>query len=179
MTANKKAQNILEQLTAVHERFGRPLFIVETGTIRNAAQQYEVGDGHSTSAIAGWILDNSLSSEFFSIDIETKVAAEYLERHGLRDYVVFMREHSLTALNRLCKNGMMFDFIYLDSANDAQNTLDEFKLAWPMLNKGGCMMCDDCNESSAELHKGDMLMPYLRQIGIAYTEKDNQLIILK
>lgn len=170
---NIKAEQIKSRLAETSQRLGKPLRIVETGTIRNTAPEYETGDGHSTIVFANYVKDNG--GTFYTIDIETSVSEKYLSMVGLSGYVNIISGYSTTALNDFD----LIDFAYLDSANDAKNTLDEFLIAWPKITNGGCVMVDDCNEKSVELHKGDLLMPYLRENGITYVEANNQIWIVK
>ena len=169
-----KAQNIINQLDALRAKLGRDLIIVETGTIRNTNPDFEHGDGHSTRFIAEWVKENG--GFYTSIDIDCSVAKKYLFDLSLRQYVTLTEANSLDALPRF----NAIDFCYLDSANDADNCLAEFLIVWPKITTGGSVMVDDCNEASAELFKGDLLIPYLRERSIPYTQLEtNQIIIFK
>lgn len=154
------------------------MVIVETGTIRRTDPQYEQGDGHSTLYIAQWMRDNEVEGEFHSIDLETRIADSWLKAFDLRGYVNLVKGNSLDVL-KTAPN--VITFAYLDSANDAELTLAEFKTVWPKIVPGGCVMVDDCNIESAELHKGDLLIPYLAENGIEYAHlfDTNQIVICK
>lgn len=172
---SRKSDNIINVLNRLAAG-GKSLTIVETGTIRRIEDEYKEGDGHSTEAICRWIADGFTYHEYVSIDIDTSTAEFYLNRLGLLKYVELISAYSTEILPDI----KSIDFAYLDSANDAKNTMDEFVIVWPEIVRGGCVMVDDCNEESEELHKGDILMPYLRDRGIKYDQLDtNQIVIYK
>ena len=167
-----KSQNIINELDRIAALFNR-LTIVETGTIRRTEPEYEEGDGHSTRFIAEWSRGNH---SFTSIDIDCSIAKKYLFDNNLRQYVTLKEGLSTDILPTF----KMIDFAYLDSANDPDNCLNEFMIVWPMITPGGSVMCDDCNEGSAELLKGDKLIPYLRSENIEFEQMGtNQLLIKK
>ena len=169
-----KSDNIIEQLTLAAERLKRELRIVETGTIRKVGDEYEHGDGHSTTAIARWVKRNG--GEFASIDLKTETSAKYLKKKRLFKYVNLVQGYSTKVLRKLGR----IDFAYLDSENDAELTFKEFKMAWRKVVKCGCIMIDDCNVKSAELHKGDMVVPYLEHNDIKFTQySTNQIAIIR
>lgn len=177
---NPKATNLINELQAVYERLDRPLVIVETGTIRRTEPEYEAGDGHSTRYIAEWVKKTGsifTGSAFHSIDNDISIANKYLlDLMGLRIYVFLKEGNSLDWLPKF----KHIDFCYIDSANDAENTLQEFLIAWPKITPGGCLMVDDCNEASEELFKGDKLIPHLREKNINFEQLEtNQIIIRK
>lgn len=172
---NTKAELLITSLGEVSERFGRPLTIVETGTIRNAGEQYAAGDGHSTRHIAEWIRDNSPDSMFSSIDLNTTVARQYLRDMKLSGYVSLISGDSLLHLKRFDT----IDFCYLDSENDAELTFNEFMIVWDKVPGGGCIIVDDCNLRSTELLKGDKLIPYLAENNIPFEQVGNQIRITK
>ena len=113
---------------------------------------------------------------FDSIDLDCSAARMYLSNLKLSEYVLFFEKHSTYILS----NEKQIDFCYLDSSNDAENTLQEFLIAYPKLTEGGCLMVDDCNEQSVELCKGDKLLPYLRENNIIFEHLEtNQIVIRK
>lgn len=174
---NPKAANIIVSLQAMQKAHPY-MVIVETGTIRRIELQYEQGDGHSTLYIAQWMRDNEVEGEFYSIDLETLQAKKYLTELGLIDYVEIITGDSAESLVTFKD---IITFAYLDSANDPDLILREFKTVWPKIVPGGCVMVDDCNIESAELNKGDLLIPYLAENGIEYAHlfDTNQIVIYK
>lgn len=171
---NAKAKAIIDNLNAVYEKFKRPLTIIETGTIRYPDCDT---DGNSTRYIAEWVRDNEPTTIFVSVDLHTEKASEYLKELGLMDYVSLFKFDSLRMLG-IIKN--TFEFVYLDSSNDPQHTLDEFMAVWPKLEEGGCLMADDCNVNSPDLLKGDLLIPYLTDKEMDFEIlPTNQLVIWK
>ena len=171
-----KSDNIISALDATAKRFNHSLTIVETGTIRNVGDEYKEGDGHSTEAICRWIREQYEWHDFASIDTDTSVAEWYLDSLGLSDCVTLLSGYSTDIL----PNIPVIEFAYLDSANDAKNTMDEFVITWPAVPIGGCVMVDDCSDESEELHKGDILMQYLRDNNIPFEHlSTNQIVIIK
>lgn len=170
---SRKSDNIISALSELQNKLGRELHILETGTIRNVAPEYSEGDGHSTIAIAEYVRDNG--GEFISVDLSVAVAEKYLREKRLLDYVTLFQSNSLPLLDVI--DGI--DFYYLDSANDAETTFAEYLYAAKNITKGGYIMVDDCNLESTELKKGDRLMPYLDERGIAYEKQPetNQILI--
>ena len=173
---NAKAQEIINSLNEVKESAVGSFFIIETGTIRIVDDGYEQGDGHSTRYIAEWCRDNSEGNYILvSIDLSTKVCFDYLHSLDLGEYVHLIEGNSLTMLPIFGGIG----FCYLDSANDHEQTLKEFLIVWDNMREHGIVMVDDCNLSSAELFKGDLLIPYLIANNIEFEQIGNQLKIRK
>lgn len=144
-------------LTALKARFGL-LNIVETGTIRNTNKDYVEGDGHSTLHIAEWIKHNG--GNFTSIDLYTEVAKRYLTSHNLQNFVKFEQGDSRRILAEMTKP---LHFVLLDSANDVDVILGEFKLVEPLVVDGGIVMVDDVYMDSVNVVKGHKVIPYARE----------------
>lgn len=66
-----------------------------------------------------------------------------------------MINFSYDALISLWKEGMLFDFIYVDGSHVAKDVLTDACIAWPMLTVGGVMCFDDYGwgEPIPETHK--------------------------
>lgn len=138
----------------------RPLVIVETGSIRNPALAYHNGDGHSTKYIAEFLRYRAKYAHvFYSIDLDTSVAKTYLASFSLDKYVRFLEGDSVHWLRLL----RMVDFAYLDSANNGQTILAEFRTLENRLNSGAIVVVDDVDLLSPELRKGDLVVPYARE----------------
>lgn len=136
------------------------LNILETGTIRNTAAEYVTGDGHSTVHIAEWVKLHG--GRFTSIDLYTGVADRYLSELGLRDNVTLVQSNSLLAIAAVTTP---LHFVLLDSANNADLILAEFRLVAPKVVKGGIVMIDDVNMTSVSIVKGHKVVPYAREQG--------------
>jgi predicted O-methyltransferase YrrM len=69
-----------------------------------------------------------------------------------------MINFSYDALVSLWREGMLFDFIYVDGSHVAQDVLTDACMAWPMLTVGGVMCFDDYGwgEPIPETHKPKM-----------------------
>lgn len=167
------------QLGRAQERFG-PVNILETGTIRNTDPQYELDDGWSTVTFAEWCREHGGTIE--SVDLEIEAAATVLEKRGLRDVVHLVRHHSIHFLGaRLFSNGtyaagyMLENRVpepkvhvaYLDSDNDPTLILDEYLLVTQMMPSGAILMVDDCDPVAGG-HKGDKIIPWLKEHGQAF-----------
>jgi len=57
---------------------------------------------------------------------------------------------SYDALISLWKEGMLFDFIYVDGSHVAKDVLTDACMAWPMLTVGGVMCFDDYGWGGAD-----------------------------
>jgi len=151
------------------------LVIVETGTIRNAADQYANGDGHSTYHIALLMKDRRADKHrFYSLDHETAVANAFLIEKGLREFVTLVRGDSLQELARFSA----IDFAYLDSANDAAHILAEFKIVEKKMVPGNAVVViDDVCMGSKAVVKGHLVIPYAREKGYDVLIRDGQAVI--
>ena len=142
-----RAKNIIKEL----EKLGENPTIIETGTIRNTKQEYAEGDGHSTLHIARWIKENG--GTFHSIDLHIATSMKYITQLGLAKYVNYHQGNSLNVLPKL-----KGDLYYLDSANDADLILEEFKLVEPHAKT---VIIDDVDPNNPELQKGLKVISYI------------------
>lgn len=160
---------IRSELAALAERTGRKaLDIVETGTIRDAGDQYRSGDGWSTVAFAEHIHDHG--GTFMSIDLDVSVAREVLAGHPNRldQHVTLMQGHSIQTLARFAFLGRHFHVALLDSDNDAQLILHEYLIVSTMLRHPGLLLVDDVDLDSETILKGHELAPWLDREGVPY-----------
>lgn len=132
----------------------KDMLVVETGTIRNTKPEYADGDGWSTLHLAEWGL-----GDIFSIDLDVSICREFLTERGLIDRVHLMQGSSLDNLIHFSD----IDLAYLDSANDAELILAEFKLVETRMAKGGIVVIDDVLMDDREVVKGHLVVPYARQ----------------
>jgi predicted O-methyltransferase YrrM len=156
------------------EKFKSDLVIIEIGTIRNAAPEYEDGDGHSTRHIAEWCKDDKYKHGhlFTSVDIKTDVCAEYLKENTLSEWVYLIEQDGLEYL----QSEPYADFIYLDGANDSEQTLEQFKVAVELIGKTGTIVIDDCFPGSTEVVKCHDVIFYCDQNALKYEIENNMLI---
>lgn len=184
MDIKSRAVNILHEINALHDRLNRPLVIFETGTIRNRDKKYEEGDGWSTLYIAR--RSRTARHYFFSIDLNTSVAEHVLWERGLLPFVTLIEGESTQVLKELI-NGkysepdeegfiepIIPDFVYLDTANDAQQILNEFLIVEEYAH---VVMVDDVNLNSTELVKGHKVIPYARSRGYKVKLLERQAVI--
>jgi predicted O-methyltransferase YrrM len=140
--------------------------IVETGTIRSADDQYRIGDGWSTMALAEHARDHG--GTVTSIDLDVSIARGVLAQQGLDGYVTLIEGHSVQVLARLAAEGRKFDVALLDSDNDAQLILDEYLVVSAMLQRPGLLLVDDVDLGSELVFKGHRLVPWLDREGVPY-----------
>jgi hypothetical protein len=139
------------------------LRIFETGTIRGDQDHSSIGDGWSTLFFA-----KLEPAEFYSYDLDTRVADIVLSREGVQKNVCLCQEHSIDGLARLLRarapGDPKFDIAFLDSDNDAQLIFHEFLIAKELVKPRGLIIVDDCAvlpEHDRAAHKGDVLHPWL------------------
>jgi hypothetical protein len=65
----------------------------------------------------------------------------------------------------LVVHGERFDVVYLDADNSGSATMREYLLAEDLVTSPGLIMGDDMNTDHAEVRKGRVLIPYLREEG--------------
>jgi predicted O-methyltransferase YrrM len=169
-----RANLIIEHLNQLKQIYG-DVVVVETGSIRNVKPEYIVGDGHSTHLIAQWIKANG--GNFFSIDLDTSVAKKYLTELNLINWVQLIQMNSVNFLNKLKQDGVKLNLAYLDSANDPDLILAEFKIVESMMTPEGIIIIDDCIPDHPELLKGNAAIPYAKSQGYKVNLKARQGVI--
>lgn len=175
MSLDKSRANILTKyLDQLTTKFDEPLVIVETGSIRNVAPQYVLGDGHSTHIVANWLLNQNVKHAFYSVDLSIVVAKKYLEKLGLIKYVNLIQSDSRAFLEEFPGT---FHLGYLDSANDATLILEEFQILENKMVPGGIVVIDDCHLNSPTVVKGHKVIPYATKAGYDVTVKNGQGVI--
>jgi hypothetical protein len=156
------SQLLTNELAAYSARTGRTdLAILETGSIRNEAEEYHQNDGWSTLTFAQHVKEHGGS--LTSVDLDITAADVVLNRHGLRDTVNLVQEHSIDFLGWSIAAGARYDVILLDSANDADLILHEYMLAKHL--GAGLILVDDVEPGSATVVKGHKLLPMLNAHG--------------
>lgn len=150
------------------------LDILETGTIRNAGENYHVNDGWSTLTFAGYVRDHGGS--FRAIDLDTSAAHEVLQRNSVRQYATLIEGHSIDILAGVThRAGVMSDLgsvyvdvAFLDSDNNADLILHEYLIVRQIMRSPGLIMVDDVDIASTGVVKGHALIPWLAAHGTAY-----------
>ena len=153
------SQLLTDELAAYSAHAGRTdLAILETGSIRNEAEEYHQNDGWSTLTFAQHVKEHGGS--LTSVDLDITAADVVLNRHGLRDTVNLVQQHSIEFLAGEIAAGTRYDVILLDSENDADLILNEYLLA---KNLGpGLLLVDDVEPGSATVVKGQKLLPWVQ-----------------
>lgn len=156
------SQLLTGELDAYRERTGRTdLAILETGSIRNEAEEYHQNDGWSTLTFAQYV--KAHGGALTSVDLDTSAADAVLTRHGLRDAVALVQQHSLEFLAGEVAAGARYDVILLDSENDADLILQEYLLAKDL--GPGLLLVDDVEPNSTTVVKGHKLLPLVAAAG--------------
>lgn len=157
------SQLLTNELHAFRERTQRPhLKILETGSIRNEAEEYHQNDGWSTLTFAQYT--EAYGGSLTSVDLDIKAADAVLTRYGLRDAVNLVEQHSIDFLAGEVAAGARYDVILLDSENDADLILHEYLLA---KNLGpGLVLVDDVEPGSSTVVKGQKLLPLVEAAGV-------------
>jgi predicted O-methyltransferase YrrM len=157
-----------QRLAVLRGKLGRPLDIVEIGSIRSAVNRYRADDGWSTLTFAEHVEDHG--GTLTSIDLNIDAARTVLARHGLLDLVLLVRGLSIDVLAGMVAagDGPGVDVVYLDSDNDANLVLHEYLLASRLVRTPGLIMVDDVDLGSATVVKGHKLVPWLDRTNTPY-----------
>jgi predicted O-methyltransferase YrrM len=70
---------------------------------------------------------------------------EFMEKQGVANRFHFINEPSPEALLQLV--GQKFDYIYIDGLHDYWGVWRDFVIAWHLLDEGGVMVFDDCDDT--------------------------------
>lgn len=159
------SQLLTDELAAYSARTGRTdLAILETGSIRNEAEEYHQNDGWSTLTFAQHVKEHGGS--LTSVDLDITAADVVLNRHGLRDTVNLVQQHSIEFLAGALAEEARYDVILLDSANDDDLILHEYLLARHL--GPGLILVDDVEPGSATVIKGRKLLPLVQSFGVSW-----------
>jgi predicted O-methyltransferase YrrM len=140
----------------------RPLVIVETGTIRNEGD----GDGHSTVGFS-LLARNDKDIEFYTIDNNSEcieLSKKIIEKHcgSIPENVHFIESDGDKFLESFDKK---IDILYLDSANSADITLDEYISSKHLLKDTSIVMIDDADRNDTDLNKWKKVVPQMQEDG--------------
>ena len=103
----------------------------------------EVGSGWGI--FARTLLENSSVARLTTIDkIPIQGRPDFnLRTEGFENRIERIVGQSKDVLPKLKLEDREFDLIFVDGAHDYNNCLNDMRLAWTMLSKGGVMMVDD------------------------------------
>lgn len=118
-------QQLIALLDEFREKHPEKLTIVETGSMRSTSPGAEEGDGWSTMEFAKWIKAHP-GSIFFTMDLDPKLAEAEIKKAGLDSYDLNFYTGESVGLLQMFNFGI--DFAYLDTSDDLQHGLEEFKL---------------------------------------------------
>lgn len=165
-----RGSKLIFMLEKLEKKLKRNMKIVETGTIRNDSERHHLGDGWSTYYIAQFVRNSAdrHDHEFISIDLKTDVAEAFLRREGMEHQVKLVQDNSNNALPKI--EGPL-DFVYLDSANNADQIFNEFELVQPKLLDTSVVVVDDI-----KTNKPKKLLPWLEENKIPYKIEGRHLI---
>ena len=147
------------------------LDILETGTIRGAGENYQRGDGWSTITFAEYVKANG--GTVTSVDLNIDTAATVLKAHRLASNVKLVKSSSVDLLETMAAKKSptskgVLDVAFLDSENDAELTLREFRTVSLLMRSPGLIMIDDVDMASKEVVKGHQVVPWLDAKGVTY-----------
>ena len=154
-----KAMNIL------HFRRGtkKPVF-VETGSIRNV--DWRFSDGYST-LLFGWYC-KKYDGELYTLEIsEDALSLCQQVTEDYKEKINYILGDSSSSILRLEVDEI--DFLYLDSANDANIVLNEYKAAKHFLHDNSIIVVDDVLKGN----KGQLVGPEMKRDGWNVTTIDN------
>lgn len=121
-------QELVKLLDAFYAENPHPLTIVETGCLRAMNADSEEGDGWSTLHIARWVKEHPLQI-FVSVELNPEsvsVCCKKLEMERLSYCVGFVHGDSAAVLRSFARP---IDFAFLDTSDDPEHGLAEFKAA--------------------------------------------------
>lgn len=154
---------IYKELPAFMARSGKKaLRVLEVGVLRNLDLEHLEGDGHSTLAFAR-LLEQHPGSTYVGIDLDPQEAQAAVDSEGLGGFCTFLQGDSVETMRKLVDRGEKFDVVYLDADNSGSATMREYLLAEDLVVSPGLIMGDDMNTDHAEVRKGRVLIPYLRE----------------
>lgn len=159
---------IYEELPAFMRRSGKEtLRVLEVGVLRNLDLEHLEGDGHSTLAFVR-LLKQYPGSSYVGIDLDPNEARAAIDSEGLGGLCEFYAGDSIETMWSLALAGEKFDVVYLDADNSGSATMREYLLAQDLVASPGLIMGDDMNTDHAEVRKGRVLIPYLREEGATF-----------
>ena len=172
MVRNVTFSRLFEQISKQE----RPLVIVETGTIRNEGS----GDGHSTVRFSFLAKDDS-GIEFYTVDnnlecIELSKRVVENQIGLIPDNVHFVESDGDKFLESFDKK---VDILYLDSANSADITLDEYMSSKHLLKDTSIVIIDDADRSDTNLNKWKKVVPQMQEDGWEIDMWEYQVILRK
>lgn len=160
---------ITGELQALRERTGREVLrTLETGTIRNVADEYRQNDGWSTLTFAKEAARTG--GRHTGIDLSLTAVTSVLLARDLMERVTLIEGYSISELAEMIRGDQpdQFDVILLDSDNDSDLILHEFMIARHLLAPDGVLFVDDVYPGSRHVLKGNKIVPYLDSIGVQY-----------
>jgi len=165
-SANRAAmQHVVNVINEIKRSFPRQqINAIETGTIRSFHEKH-FSTYHISCALGnrGSLISVDISAD--SIRISRQVC------HGSRN-VEFVHSDSIKYLKVL--KDIRFHFALLDSVNDKNYILEEFRLIVPMMVEGGILIVDDAGitrdgsriDTSVAAQKGHLIWEFLRSCGV-------------
>lgn len=165
-TGRDRMSEVIATVHAVQERFEPPILCIETGTIRSYHEEHEstrkIGEA---LAGRGHLVSVDISGE--SIAISKDVC------EGLSN-ITWVQSDSVSYLAGL--GDRIFHFALLDSVNDPDTILTEFRLVVPRVPDGGVVMVDDAGilpdgsgpASDWEARKGHRIWALLQRVSARY-----------
>ncbi len=165
-SANRAAmQHVVNAVDEIKRSFPRQqIDAIETGTIRSFHEKH-FSTYHISCALGNRASLISVDISADSIRISRQVC------HGSRN-VEFVHSDSIKYLKAL--KDIRFHFALLDSVNDKNHILEEFRLIAPMMVEGGILIVDDAGitrdgcriDTCVAAQKGHLIWEFLRTCGV-------------
>jgi predicted O-methyltransferase YrrM len=137
-------------LEGLHREKPGPIRIVETGCVRDSNPTSMMSDGWSTFYFAKWVAEHPGSS-LATIDIDQiniDHCKLFLKRFGLEKNPTFITGDSVETLNSWSHGHI--DVLYLDSSDDQNHGLEEFKAGYYRNPKPKVIIMDDFVSKAAK-----------------------------
>jgi glycosyltransferase involved in cell wall biosynthesis len=151
------------------------LVVVETGTLRDPSPEARLGDGWSTYTIAQALSDRDVpGSKLYSVDISPECidVAKRTVPSELHPWVSWVCGDAAQILRALPVERI--DLLYLDSSDDPNQILEEFRSAQNKLAPHSVIVIDDTGPRQAGAEgKGTLAIPEARRQGWHVEERDN------
>lgn len=152
---------VTKLLDGLYRRVGRPLVIVETGTLRDKDPEPGlVSEERSTLAIALWMDTTGVDHTLHSIDLSPlniAISRGALWSKGVGHLVEWHEGESAKVLSNLNLQGV--DFALLDSDTDPKVILAEYKELNRAMNEPGIVVIDDVFKQNIGVNKGALALP--------------------
>lgn len=174
MPANNLRESTLREIVASLPK--KRLVVVETGTLRDENRGARFSDGWSTVCLAECLAERgSPESRLYSIDINPDYLAtsKRVVPEPLHAWMKWVEGDAAKAIEELPEKKI--DLLYLDSSDDPEQILAEFRAALPKLAAKAIVIVDDTGPYEAGPDgKGTRVLPEAEKLGWTIERRDNE-----